>query len=183
MHGKHDNIEPSSEQPEWKRNEQAFNHLFRQNFRILSSFAYSIIHQNIDAQDIVQDCFIKVWNRCHQLKDLANLKPYLYTAVKNDCINYLRQQNVHDKKRQRYLDQIATTSTDAVDLNIVRAETKRELDKRIEQLPQKMREVIRLYYYECKSSGEIGRLLEKNPDTVQHQRIRALRLLRKKKYF
>ncbi|RYZ87236.1 MAG: RNA polymerase sigma-70 factor [Proteobacteria bacterium] len=161
--------------------ESAFNQLFRQHFRALSFFAHSIIGQELYAQDIVQECFIKVWSRRTQLTDLVELKSYLYAAVKNDCINYLRRQAVRDKKQEAYLLNSATEEATSVDPDIIRAETVQELYARIEQLPEKMREVIKLYYLEGKSSGEIGRLLQKDPDTIQHQRQSALRWLRKLK--
>ena len=160
-----------------------FSRLFRQHFRALSFFAHSITGQDLLSEDIVQDCFIKVWNRRQQLKDLAELKSYLYAAVKNDCINYLRKQSVRDKKQQAWLDLQTETVSAGVDQDIIRAEAIRELNDRIEQLPEKMREVVRLYYFEGKSSGEIARVLQKNPDTVQHQRKTALRLLRNLKSF
>ena len=167
----------------WKGDEAVFNELFRQHFRALAFFAHSIIRQELYAQDIVQECFIRVWNRRQHLRDIGELKSYLYTSVKNDCINYLRGQSVRDKKQQEYLDSAAEQVSTPVDQDIVRAEAIRELNDRIEQLPEKMREVVRLYYFEGKSSGEIGRLLQKNPDTVQHQRKTALRLLRKLRCF
>ncbi|MCG2613125.1 RNA polymerase sigma-70 factor [Terrimonas sp. NA20] len=172
-----------SVQDVWDGNETVFNQLFREHFRALSFFAHSIIGQDLYAQDIVQECFIRVWNRRHVLKDVSELKPYLYTAVKNDCINYLRQQNVRDKKQQQFLDLEKEHTEPSIDTDMIRAESIRELNDRIDQLPDKMREVVRLYYFEGKSSGEIGRLLQKSPDTVQHQRKTALRLLRNLKSF
>ena len=176
-------MESLSVQEVWDGDETVFNQLFRQHFRALSFFAHSIIGEELYAQDIVQECFIKVWNRRHQLKDVSELKPYLYAAVKNDCINHLRSQSVRDKKQQAYVDRESDHVVGAVDVDMIRAESIRMLNDRIEQLPEKMREVVRLYYFEGKSSGEIGRLLKKNPDTVQHQRKTALRLLRNLKCF
>lgn len=176
-------MEPLSVQSILDGDETAFNQLFRQHFRALSFFAHSLIGQELNAEDIVQECFIKVWNRRLQLKDLSELKSYLYAAVKNDCLNYLHNQSVRDKKRQAYIDGQEQAIMMGIDQEIVKAETIRELNDRIEQLPDKMREVVRLYYFEGKNSGEIGRLLQKNPDTVQHQRKTALRMLRNLKSF
>ncbi|MET0462615.1 MAG: RNA polymerase sigma-70 factor [Chitinophagaceae bacterium] len=155
-----------------------FNQQFREHFRALSFFACSIIGEDLYAQDIVQECFIRIWNRRHLLKDLAELKSYLYSAVKNACINYLRTQNVRKRKQEKFLELTNGQVSTSMDVDIIRAEVIRELNDRIDQLPDKMREVVRLYYFEGKKSGEIGKLLQKSPDTVQHQRKSALRLLR-----
>jgi RNA polymerase sigma-70 factor (family 1) len=158
--------------------EAAFNQLFRENFRALSFFAHSIIGQELYAKDIVQECFIKIWNRRAKLIGLNELRSYLYTAVKNDCINYLRSQAVQDKKWAIYLEHITEDTMPSMDQEIIHAETMRELHSCIEQLPEKMREVVKLYYIEGKSSGRISCLLQKNRDTIHHQRKAALRLLR-----
>lgn len=69
-----------------------------------------------------------------------------------------------------------------MDEKIIHAETLRELHRRIDRLPAKMKEVVKLYYIEGKSSGKISRLLDKHTDTVHHQRKAALRLLRELSY-
>lgn len=156
--------------------ESVFDQLFREHFHALSFFARSIIGQELFAQDIVQECFIKVWSRRRQLINLSGLKSYLYAAVKNDCISYLRRQVVKNRKYEVYLEKIAIEVMPPLDKEIIHG-----LYNCVERLPEKMREVIQLYYLEEMSSGAIGRILQKNPDTVQRQRKSALRLLRNEK--
>jgi RNA polymerase sigma-70 factor (ECF subfamily) len=163
--------------------ESTFNKLFNEHFSALSFFARSITGQELFAQDIVQECFIKVWKRYKQLTDLGALKSYLYAAVKNDCISYLRRQAVRNKKREVYLEKAAIKLAPSIEQEMICAETIYELYAHIGRLPEKMREVVQLYYLEEKSAVEIGRLLQKNCDTVQHQRQTALNLLRNKKKF
>ncbi|HEX2846322.1 MAG TPA: sigma-70 family RNA polymerase sigma factor [Chitinophagaceae bacterium] len=168
-------------QPIREDREPKFNQLFREHFRALSFFARSITGQELFAQDIVQECFIKVWKRYKQLTDSDRLKSYLYAAVKNDCISYLRKQAVRNKRREVYQEKVAVNQALSIEQEMVYIETVCELYAHIGRLPEKMREVVRLYYLEEKSAAEIGKLLQKNCDTVQHQRQTALNLLRIKK--
>lgn len=156
--------------------ESVFNQLFREHFRALSFFACSIIGQELFAKDIVQECFIKVWCRRKQLINLTGLRSYLYAAVKNDCISYLRKKAVMDRKREIYIEKVKDITL-SFDKEIITREIFCELYNRIKRLPEKMQEVVRLYYLEGMSSAEIGRVLRKTTDTVQHQRKAALRLL------
>lgn len=162
--------------------ESIFNQLFREHFRALTFFACSIIGPELFAKDIVQECFIKVWYRRKQLINLTGLRSYLYAAVKNDCISYLRKKAVMDRKREIYLEKVKDIAL-SFDKEIITREIFCELYNRIKRLPEKMQEVVRLYYLEGMSSGEIGRVLRKSPDTVQHQRKAALRLLQDGKGF
>jgi len=162
--------------------ESTFNQLFREHFCSLSFFARSIIGQELFAQDIVQECFIKVWKRHKQLTDLAGLRSYLYAAVKNDCISYLRKKTVRDKKQKIYLEKAAMDMKQSFEQSIIYAETVCELYGCIERLPEKMQEVVKLYYLEEMGTVEIGQLLRKSCDTIHHQRKAALGLLRKREF-
>jgi len=167
---------PATVQTMQDEGEPVFNQLFHEHFRSLSFFAQSIIGQELFANDIVQECFIKVWCRRKQLINLTGLKSYLYAAVKNDCISYLRRKGVMDRKREVYLEKVKDLAL-SFDKEIMNKEIFCELYNRVERLPEKMQEVVKLYYFEGLSSAEIARVLQKNSDTVQHQRKAALRLL------
>lgn len=167
---------PAAVQVMQDNGEPIFNQLFHEHFRSLSFFAQSIIGQELFAKDIVQECFIKVWCRRKLLINLTGLRSYLYTAVKNDCISYLRKKAVMDRKRDVYLQKVEDVVL-SFDKEIINKEVFCELYERIARLPEKMQEVVKLYYLEGMSSAEIGRVLQKNTDTVQHQRKAALRLL------
>lgn len=181
MKNSHKNIGSANVQP--VKDEGVFNQLFREHFRELSFFARAIIKQELFAQDIVQECFIKVWSRRKQLADLSGLRSYLYTTVKNDCISYLRKRAVKNRRHQIYLEKAGMDVTPSFEKEIIHSEIIAELYRSVERLPGKMQEVVKLYYLKEMSSVEIGKLLQKNPDTVQHQRKSALRLLCNKKGF
>ena len=78
--------------------EKTFDYFFRQYFAALCFFAQSIIHNEEDAKDIVQDCFIKLWDDDSALEEKADtVKSFLYTMVRNRCIDYVRKKKVITK--------------------------------------------------------------------------------------
>lgn len=79
--------------------EQNFDYFFRQYYVALCFFANSIIHNDEDAKDIVQDCFVKLWNNDIVNEKVGNVKSFLYTMVRNRCIDYTRKQKTITKTK------------------------------------------------------------------------------------
>src|ERR1700709_1908452 len=77
--------------------EEAFDFLFRQYYAALCFFANSIIHNDEDAKDIVQDCFIKLWDDTEFTERVETIKSFLYMMVHNRCIDYVRKKKVKMK--------------------------------------------------------------------------------------
>ncbi len=155
--------------------EAAFDCLFREFFPSLTYFANRILSNPITAEDIVQDCFVQLWQRRDRLSHIKAIKSYLYGSVRNQCLKYLEKQ-----KRQvefKEPDQAEPSMEEAV----IAAETARELYQFIETLSPALRQIIRLYYLEGKSNREIAQQLQIEPDTVIRQRLRAIMALRKTK--
>jgi RNA polymerase sigma-70 factor (ECF subfamily) len=69
-----------------------FENLFKEHYDALANYAFSILKNKEDAEDIVQDVFIKLWQNTPQVIETAQVKFYLLTAVKNNCISLLRKQ-------------------------------------------------------------------------------------------
>ena len=55
------------------------------------------------AEDVVQEVFVRLWEKRGELKSVQNLEGYLLLSVKNRCLNYLEHQQVVDKYKQYYL--------------------------------------------------------------------------------
>ncbi|BDD00810.1 RNA polymerase sigma-70 factor [Persicobacter psychrovividus] len=72
-----------------------FNLLFRKYYSKLYYFAIEFVKDEFEVESIVQNAFIKVWEKRHDLNDNSNLNAYLHTIVKNACLKYLNQQAKH----------------------------------------------------------------------------------------
>jgi RNA polymerase sigma-70 factor (ECF subfamily) len=141
----------------------------------LCLFAYRMVHSLDDAEDIVHNVFLKIFEKEDSLNDIVELKPYLYKAVHNACINHL-------KKSQK----ISQTSTiepvtpDGEDYLVKRIEDEVlwELAQAVESLPTKCREVFKLSYMKHMSNDQIATELKISVNTVKSQKQRAKQLLK-----
>ncbi|MBL0336170.1 MAG: sigma-70 family RNA polymerase sigma factor, partial [Chitinophagaceae bacterium] len=107
--------------PSFQRgDEEAFDRLFREYFPSLTYFAQRIIYDPDTAEDIVQDCFVLLWQRRTRLQHITAIKSYLYTTVRNQSLKHL------DKlKRQKVFNtQLQESSFEE---SLIAAETAREL--------------------------------------------------------
>jgi RNA polymerase sigma-70 factor (family 1) len=69
-----------------------FDRIFREHYNALANYAFTITRNRQDAEDVVQDVFIKMWRNHPEVIDTNEVKYYLLTAIKNTCISLLRKQ-------------------------------------------------------------------------------------------
>ena len=73
---------------------KAFETLFKEFYPSMCAIAIRFVSDKDVAQDIVQEVFIKLWEKRTSYEEIPNLKTFLYVSIKNLCFNYLR-----DKKK------------------------------------------------------------------------------------
>lgn len=116
--------------------------------------AYYILESQSDAQDAVQDLFIKLWNTREQLDTVLNLKAYCTTLMKNLCIDRLRRES----KVQRTELTFDMAETRQIEDDYMTKEKLRRVMTAIGKLPARQRDVMRMYVFEEKSYDEIAKI-------------------------
>lgn len=160
---------------------KSFEFFFRQYYTLLSFFANSILQNEEEAKDIVQDCFVKLWDTQTINERSETVKSFLYTSVRNKCVDLLRKKKVIEKSK---LQVIKNNENDFEYFDEVAfAEMMSNVINHIELLPSKMQQVIKLYYLGEKSYKEIADNLGTTPETVRNQKGKALKIIRKKLLF
>ncbi len=158
---------------------EAFEFFFRQYYASLCFFANSIIHDEDEAKDLVQECYIKLWNS-HTINERADtIKSFLYIAVKNKCLDFLRKKKVVNKAELQLIKSDIDLDFEYFD-EVAFAEMIREISEHIEELPSTMKKIFKLYYMEGKKVKEIATELNSTPDAIRQQKARALKKLKKK---
>jgi RNA polymerase sigma-70 factor (ECF subfamily) len=84
-----------------ERNERAFEQVFKSHFRNLHAYAFTILKDEAVAEEMVQNVFYKIWEKTEQLNITGSVSAYLYRAVHNESLNYLK----HLKVRSVYQSQ------------------------------------------------------------------------------
>lgn len=118
--------------------EQAFRHLFDEYYQALCLFAVNYLGNDAEAADVAQECFIKYWDHRADFDHLMKVRSFLYTAVRNECLNILR----NDKRRQKRLE--AMNDELFFRDNLIEEEAIRMFYQAVDGLPQQTRRVIQL---------------------------------------
>lgn len=153
--------------------EIAFDKLFRIYFGPLTFYAHRYLKDQQLAEDIVQDCFVKLWQRRKKLAHVHSIKSYLYRCVYTQVIDTIKSS------RGKLMSITADAVEDPADETVVEVELLARIMAVMEELPARMKEVLRMYYLENKTLAEIGQEIGIDPETARSHRYRAIQLVRK----
>jgi RNA polymerase sigma factor (sigma-70 family) len=147
------------------------NKLFRFAFRLLGS--------SEEAQDVVQEVFIKLWNGREQLADIQNVEAWSMQITKNLSLDRLRQQ------KRRQTDSIekgfhVMNETLSPEENASIQESMKRIGDLMAVLPEKQRQVMHLRDIEGYSYNEISEILEMDMSQVKVNLFRARNTVREK---
>lgn len=168
-----------------KNNKSDFSRVYSIYFPKLVRFAREFVLSTEDAENIIQDIFIYLWEHQVLLDTLTNLNAFLFTLVKNKCIDQLRHRKLLERKREEFkivldkeiqlklyaLQQFDENALSNEDIEII-------LNNAINSLPEKCREVFILSRMEGLKNREIAERLNISAKTVENQMTTAIRKLR-----
>ena len=166
--------------------QKLFSKLYVSYYARLVRFASLYVGAMGDAENIVQDFFLYLWERKEILPELQQPDAYLFSAVKHRCLNFLRSQLSIVDRRQPLSDimeqefklklyslQLLDDSQMSID------EVEKQICRAIDSLPERCREVFMLSKMEELSNKEIAERLGISVKTVEVQMTKALSRLRK----
>ena len=78
-------------------NPSAYEELFKQTFPRMLVYCRFFIHDQEQANDLAQDCFVKLWEKRSSIKTSQSVESLLFVMLRNRCLNYLRDQKLHSK--------------------------------------------------------------------------------------
>ncbi|HVU57834.1 MAG TPA: RNA polymerase sigma-70 factor [Puia sp.] len=154
----------------------AFKELYEKKFFKLFQFALAFVKSQLIAEELVNDIFLKLWNKRDKLDAIGNIDVYLYVAVKNASLNFLRRP----EKKHVSLDEIEIEylhiSADPASV-LITSELKKIIEKAINSLPPRCRLVFKLIKEDKLSYKEVAAILNVSVKTVDTQLSIALKKL------
>ena len=78
------------------KDKRAFELVFNEYYGLMKAYAMRFMDEIEEAEEIVQDVFVKFWEKCDSLAADSSVKSYLYRSVHNTCLNYIKHQKVKD---------------------------------------------------------------------------------------
>jgi len=162
-----------------KRDEAAFEQIFKTYFKSLHSYAFTILKDEIVAEEIVQNIFYKIWEKAEQINSGTSIQAYLYRAVHNESLNYIKHLKVRSNYQQQALYQMKN-ETDNASKKISFKELEGRLHQALNELPQQCRTVFQKSRFEELKYRQIAEELNISVKTVENQMGKALKILRSK---
>lgn len=155
----------------------AFEIVFNEYYKALCNYAFRFLDEYEEAEEIVQDVFVKFWEKCDTIAEDSSLKSYLYRSVHNTCLNHLKHLKVRDSYRQHIIEQM-----DHVEEIKYQADEDRnvqaEIYKAIDELPPQCQKIFKLSRFEGLKYQEIADHMGLSIKTIEVQMGKALRVLR-----
>jgi RNA polymerase sigma-70 factor (family 1) len=163
-------------------NEQALKQVFDTFLDPLIFFAYKLIGNRQEAEDISLNAIYKLWERHAQFETIDNVRAFLYVCARNNCLNYLKAQQ-RKTAAQRELYHITDSEAshaeveEHVHLKMINAHLLQRLHEEVATLPAQCKNVVSLSF-EGYSNSQIASKLNTTVNTVLVQKTRGLHRLK-----
>ncbi|HEX2608356.1 MAG TPA: RNA polymerase sigma-70 factor [Flavisolibacter sp.] len=162
-----------------KRDEKAFEQVFTSHFRQLHAYAMTLVKEEMAAEEMVQHVFYKLWERSEALSISGSIAAYLYRAVHNESLNYLKHMKVRSAHQLHVIHRSGQESDMATN-QLHLKELEGRLRIALNELPEQCRTIFQLSRFEELRYREIADRLGISVKTVENQMGKALKLLRTK---
>ena len=162
-----------------KQDEAAFEKVFKSYFKKLHSYACTIARDEVAAEEVVQQVFVRLWERSKGLSISGSIEAYLYRAVYNESLNYLKHQKVK-AQYQQYVTQTSMNESESTGSKLSLKELEERIRTAMNELPEQCRTVFQLSRFEELQYREIANCLGISAKTVENQIGKALKILRSK---
>ncbi|MCO6497168.1 MAG: RNA polymerase sigma-70 factor [Chitinophagaceae bacterium] len=156
---------------------QQFKKVFEQYYNELCNYALTFLKDLSSSEDVVQEVFVRIWEKRQDIVTSENIKFYLYVAVRNNSLTYLNKSkkvkvvelNEYDAAEE---NRLSPEEADAL------PDYKTQLGNAMDRLPPKCKEVFVLSRLSRQSYKEIAETMGISVKTVENQMGKALRILR-----
>jgi len=149
--------------------------LFTDYFSPLCNFAVGFLKDRNIAKDIVQETLVKIWEKPTNFQMISELNKYLYKSVYNNCIKYIRDNNIKDKQLKE-VDVFDYEDPEVLNKAMLE-EVIRKLRSIIDTLPSRQKEVMLMSLHKMKNE-EIGEELSISVNTVKKYKKQAYESIR-----
>jgi RNA polymerase sigma-70 factor (ECF subfamily) len=159
--------------------EKAFSELFHRTYPRLVRFSWRYTQAKPAAEDVVQESFVKLWEKRRSIDPGQSLMAYLFKIVRNRSLNAVRDRARINMKIDDLPNGTLKTDTFTTEINPAEDEAGEKMLGWINQLPKRQRESIRLSRFEGFDHEEIASIMNISSRTVNNHIVEALKTLRK----
>src|SRR5947209_1612474 len=165
-----------------QRRQQALKELYSRYSRSLRALIGSVVHEESEADDVLQESFLQIWREAHHYSPKAG-KPlgWVITIARRRAIDRVRRRDSYRRAKQRFEDEvkpkIQTIRSTGAASEVTQSDLRRFLDQQMQTLPAVQREAVELAYFKGLSQREIAATTNTPLGTVQTRLQLGLRKL------
>jgi RNA polymerase sigma-70 factor (ECF subfamily) len=158
-----------------KGDQKALEILYEKYYYRLCDFAFQYVHSFDLTEEVVSDVFLKIWTKSSNLKAEGNFKAYLYTAVRNQALNYIQREPSLEHLED--LSQQLASAEYQADEKLLFQEFQNQIEALINTLPPRRKMVFKLSRLEGFTYREIAEIMSISVHTVQNHMVQAVKQL------
>ncbi len=152
-----------------------FELIFNSYYKSLVNYANTLLNDADEAEDIVQQAYIMLWEKRSALEIHTSLRAFLYKSVYNASLNKIKQQKV----RSAYAKGVQVNNNIGVHHEqLVEKELQKRIDEAIDLLPEQCSKIFKMSRFEQMKYHEIAGQLGLSIKTIENQMGKALKILR-----
>ena len=156
----------------------AFDRVYELYSHKLFSFVFKILKNEAEADDIVQEVFVKIWESRHKLEDYKLLNSYIFTIAYNNSIDLIRKRISNIKYLEHLKNSAVIDFTPTFISQIEFNELNIKAEELVANLPERQKQVYLLHREEGLTYHEIAEQLGISKNTVENHMVKALKYLR-----
>lgn len=154
--------------------EKAFESLFKFYYQRLCHYATSILDDMDEAEEVVQQVFINIWDKREQVYIETSIQSYLYRAVNNYCLNKIKQRKVYGWHHNEFKKE-TSDSVESTGQAVISNELRTSIMDAVDLLPEQCKLVFQLSRFEGMKHKEIADELQISTKTVENHIGKALK--------
>ena len=161
-----------------RRDKVVFDYIFNYYYSSLCAFSMQFLNDRNAVEDLVQDFFVSLWLEAPVHTIRTSLKSYLFTGVRNRCLDFQKHQKVEHKYR-KFVFFSTLNDDNSADHFLAESELRLAVDNCLVKLPPRCREIFEMSRIKGLSNQEIAVELGLSKRTIELQISNALKILRK----
>lgn len=158
-----------------KGDQQAFAELYSYYRRPALKFCTTLLKDEEEAENILHEVFIRIWEKRAHINPQLNFNSYLFTCLRNFAFDHFKRMEKNNRLREVYLERMDAFSHEEAQES---EEKNQFVSKMVNSLSDKRKQILLMNIYEGKSYQEIAELMNISKNTVKNQLVKAKQILR-----
>lgn len=156
----------------------AYKKVYFRYYNSLCFFVCKLGLQKGNAEEVVQDVFVRIWKRENHFESLNAIGKFLYVSCRNGAFNFLKKEKSYQARKDDFSRLQDDSIEQPITHQIIYSETISRISWAIEKLPPQCGKVISLLFIEEMTPKEIADHLKISRNTVYNQKMRGIQLLK-----